>query len=436
MTHEAVLKMLGWGPRPGSPGAKLMSSRADGRQRHHQGATVHLTPRKLTRLRMAGRLSHLSETGGVSKLSTTILIIRRWPSTRNTRVASIRVELTHHEEPTGRSPGIPPGWRSQAGLHGDDLARHHEAFQQKLGHEAERYTDEQLLPSTETADGEQFHLGHGGQQGAMSEGNGGCQPHANVRRSQPAAEHRHHHQQAAHPGKGPEHGRQPLRGHRSGYSSCRRCETMGLVVISSLMVANADTGIQPTTSRIWLTIGWKKSIRLLQARSVGAGPRARQGDHETGQELRVCSFDGGGGLEMATTSPPSGSAGSAHIVVTSQALTEYVDKGFPDSSYRLLSIDRLAPPQPEAGGQEARIRFQPSTMTNSISLNGSRTSIGDSIIIPMAIGMLATTGSMTRKGQNSMKPIWNAVWSSLVTKAGISTHSGVRWLGHLRSLSP
>ncbi|MNC34427.1 hypothetical protein D3C75_828600 [compost metagenome] len=50
-----------------------------------------MTPRKLTRLRMAGRLSPLSETGRVSKLSTTILIIRRCPSTaRNTRVASIR----------------------------------------------------------------------------------------------------------------------------------------------------------------------------------------------------------------------------------------------------------------------------------------------------------------------------------------------------------
>ncbi|MNE40517.1 hypothetical protein D3C80_1345440 [compost metagenome] len=31
---------------------------------------------------------------------------------------------------------------------------------------------------------------------------------------------------------------------------------------------------------------------------------------------------------------------------------------------------------------------------------------------------------MTRKGRNSMKPIWNAVLSSLVTKAGISTRSG------------
>ncbi|KAF1051252.1 MAG: hypothetical protein GAK34_01587 [Delftia tsuruhatensis] len=32
--------------------------------------------------------------------------------------------------------------------------------------------------------------------------------------------------------------------------------------------------------------------------------------------------------------------------------------------------------------------------------------------------------SMTRKGMKIMKPIWNAVFSSLVTKAGTSTRSG------------
>ena len=35
-----------------------------------------------------------------------------------------------------------------------------------------------------------------------------------------------------------------------------------------------------------------------------------------------------------------------------------------------------------------------------------------------------TTMSMTRNGIKIMKPIWNAVFSSLVTKAGTSTRSG------------
>ena len=59
-------------------------------------------------------------------------------------------------------------------------------------------------------------------------------------------------------------------------------------------------------------------------------------------------------------------------------------------------------------------RFQPSASTNSISLKGSDTRTGDSIIIPIDISTLATTMSITRNGMKTMKPIWNAVLSSLV----------------------
>ena len=72
-------------------------------------------------------------------------------------------------------------------------------------------------------------------------------------------------------------------------------------------------------------------------------------------------------------------------------------------------------------------RFQPSTSTNSISLNGSEISTGESIIMPMDMSTLATTMSMMRKGMKIMKPIWNAVFSSLVTNAGTTTFSGRSW---------
>src|SRR5690606_10120460 len=63
-------------------------------------------------------------------------------------------------------------------------------------------------------------------------------------------------------------------------------------------------------------------------------------------------------------------------------------------------------------------RAPPSTSTNSMILNGSEMISGDSIIIPMAMSTLATTRSITRKGMKIMKPIWKAVLSSEVTKAG------------------
>jgi len=64
-----------------------------------------------------------------------------------------------------------------------------------------------------------------------------------------------------------------------------------------------------------------------------------------------------------------------------------------------------------------------STINYSMILNGSEIIIGDSIIIPMAISTLATTISMIRNGMDRMKPIWNAVFSSLVTNAGSSTQN-------------
>src|ERR1700722_13017530 len=76
---------------------------------------------------------------------------------------------------------------------------------------------------------------------------------------------------------------------------------------------------------------------------------------------------------------------------------------------------------------EARVpssSVHPSTTTNNMILNGSDTRTGDSIIMPIDISTLATTRSMTRKGMNTMKPIWNAVFNSLVMKVGIKTLSG------------
>ena len=45
---------------------------------------------------------------------------------------------------------------------------------------------------------------------------------------------------------------------------------------------------------------------------------------------------------------------------------------------------------------------------------------GGSITMPIDIKVELTTRSMTRKGRKIKKPIWNAVYSSEITKAGIS----------------
>jgi hypothetical protein len=78
----------------------------------------------------------------------------------------------------------------------------------------------------------------------------------------------------------------------------------------------------------------------------------------------------------------------------------------------------------KAAASEPSNRFQPSASTNSMSLKGSATSTGLSIIMPRLISTLATIMSMIRKGMKIRKPIWNALLSSLVTKAGTSTRSG------------
>ncbi|MNN81775.1 hypothetical protein D3C81_1986350 [compost metagenome] len=57
-------------------------------------------------------------------------------------------------------------------------------------------------------------------------------------------------------------------------------------------------------------------------------------------------------------------------------------------------------------------------------LNGREMISGESIIIPMAMSTLATTRSMIRNGMKIMKPIWKAVFSSDVTKAGTRMVSG------------
>ncbi len=63
-------------------------------------------------------------------------------------------------------------------------------------------------------------------------------------------------------------------------------------------------------------------------------------------------------------------------------------------------------------------KAQPSIKTNNINLKGREISIGESIIIPMAIKTLATTRSMIKKGIKIKKPIWKAVFNSLVTNEG------------------
>jgi len=57
-------------------------------------------------------------------------------------------------------------------------------------------------------------------------------------------------------------------------------------------------------------------------------------------------------------------------------------------------------------------------------LNGVETITGGNMNMPIESSTLAMTRSITRNGRNSRKPIWNEVFSSLVTKAGTTTRSG------------
>ncbi len=67
------------------------------------------------------------------------------------------------------------------------------------------------------------------------------------------------------------------------------------------------------------------------------------------------------------------------------------------------------------------VSVQPSTSTNSSSLNGREMTRGESIIMPIAISTDETTRSMIKNGMNSMAPIWNAVFSSDSTNAASLT---------------
>ena len=53
-------------------------------------------------------------------------------------------------------------------------------------------------------------------------------------------------------------------------------------------------------------------------------------------------------------------------------------------------------------------RDQPSTATNRNSLSGKDISVGETIIIPIAMRMFETMMSMIRNGRKSRKPISNA----------------------------
>src|SRR5437868_13965288 len=68
---------------------------------------------------------------------------------------------------------------------------------------------------------------------------------------------------------------------------------------------------------------------------------------------------------------------------------------------------------------------QPSTSTTKISLNGSDTTTGGSIIMPIDIRTEATTRAMIRKGRNSRNPISNARFSSEIMKAGTRMRSDI-----------
>jgi hypothetical protein len=76
-------------------------------------------------------------------------------------------------------------------------------------------------------------------------------------------------------------------------------------------------------------------------------------------------------------------------------------------------------------------RFHPSTRRNRRILKGIDIITGGSIIIPIDIRVLATTISITKKGIYNMKPIRNAVFSSLIMKDGTTTVKGrsVRFSG-------
>src|SRR6202163_2351139 len=74
---------------------------------------------------------------------------------------------------------------------------------------------------------------------------------------------------------------------------------------------------------------------------------------------------------------------------------------------------------------EPATRLQPSTRTKKMSLNGSDTTTGGSIIMPIDISADATTRSMIRNGRKSKKPISKARFSSEIMNAGTRIRSDI-----------
>src|SRR5690348_9138440 len=68
--------------------------------------------------------------------------------------------------------------------------------------------------------------------------------------------------------------------------------------------------------------------------------------------------------------------------------------------------------------------IQPLTSTNTMSFSGSDTVTGDNSIMPSDIITAATTISITMNGRKIRRPIWNAVRSSDVKKAGATKRIG------------
>ena len=66
---------------------------------------------------------------------------------------------------------------------------------------------------------------------------------------------------------------------------------------------------------------------------------------------------------------------------------------------------------------------QPSTAINIKSLNGNDIIVGDSMNIPNASNIFATTRSKTINGTNIIKPISNDVFNSLMINAGATCHT-------------
>ena len=141
-----------------------------------------------------------------------------------------------------------------------------------------------------------------------------------------------------------------------------------------------------------------------------------------GTKVSVCSL-----IEVAAwTMPRIRPASSAGIRIGARGERQDPERLLGDADEIIGAVgNHLAQPHvPKEAASEPIVSAQPSTSTNSSSLNGIETIVGDSIIMPSDIRVDETTRSMIRKGRKIRKPIWNAVFSSLVTKAGQQDREG------------